>query len=65
MTRLENKMAKLAIRRDVINSQIYVLENRQFDPDWPLSYEEETCLYYLHHELSDLELTIARLARKS
>ena len=68
MNRLSNRLAKLAKRRTVLNSQIYVLEHkRDYNSDYltQFSDEEETCLYYLHEELSDLELTIARLSKKS
>ena len=68
MTRLSNRLAKLAERRTILNSQIYVLEHkRDYNSGYlsPFSDEEETCLYYLHEELSDLELTIARLSKKS
>ena len=67
MNRLSNRLAKLAKRRDVLNSQIYVLEHkRDYNSDYlsPFSDEEKTCLYYLHEELSDLELTINRLSKK-
>lgn len=65
MIRSKNRLAELANRRVVLNSQIYILEHkRDYNSEYlsSLSDEEETCLYYLHEELRDLELTISRLS---
>lgn len=65
MTHLKNRLIALKAELSEANSVIYHFEHRRdYNPNWPLSIEEEDRLEQLYTHVEDLSLTINRLSKK-
>ena len=65
MTHLENRLNALKAELSEAQSVIYHFEHRRdFNPNWPLSVEEDNRLEQLYIHVEDLTSTIDRLSKK-